>query len=284
MKMTTIKHSFSENDMKVYASGDKVGLLATINYEGLPHISLITTIQANGSKELILGEFITGSSKKFIQKNHNIAFLVMTFSRKMWRGKAAWTHLAKEGPEYERLNLIPMFRYNTYFGINTVHYFDLVEVSEPEPLPMAGIIREALKTMVGRRSLKTGKDEHILRPFIEKMFNQITSLKFLSFIGNNGYPVLIPLIQCQAADSRRLAFSSGIYTDELKAIPVGSVVAVFCMNFAIEDILIRGTFNGFRKSLFGDIGTIDIEWVYNSMPPAIGQIYPELDLKPVTNF
>jgi hypothetical protein len=33
-----------------------------------------------------------------------------------------------------------MFRYNTYFGINTVHYMDLIETSESQDLPMRKII------------------------------------------------------------------------------------------------------------------------------------------------
>jgi hypothetical protein len=32
------------------------------------------------------------------------------------------------------------------------------------------------------------------------------------------------------------------------------------------------------------LGTVDIEWVYNSMPPGHGQIYPPVALKPVVNF
>ena len=32
------------------------------------------------------------------------------------------------------------------------------------------------------------------------------------------------------------------------------------------------------------LGTVDIEWVYNSMPPAHGQIYPEVPLEPVIEF
>jgi hypothetical protein len=29
---------------------------------------------------------------------------------------------------------------------------------------------------------------------------------------------------------------------------------------------------------------IDLEWVYNSMPPVPGQIYPPTELEPVVNF
>lgn len=282
--MTMIKNEFSPEDIKAFEPSLKVGLIASINFEGLPHITLITSTYANGPKELVVGQFTNGDSKRFIQQNHNIAFLVMTFEKIMWRGKAVWTHLAKEGPEYEKLNLVPMFRYNTYFGINTVHYFDLLEVSEASPLPMNKVIMEALKTILGKSGLRSGNDGQILSPYAEKLFNGLTSLKFLSYITDDGFPKIIPIIQCQAADSTRLAFSGGVFTDELKAIPVGSDVAVFCMNFGIEDILIRGKFNGFERTRGINFGTVDINWVYNSMPPALGQVYPPVELAPITEF
>ena len=282
--MTTIKNEFSSEDIKGFEPSMKVGLIASINDEGLPHITLITSTYANGPKELIIGQFTNGASKNFIQKNNNIGFLVMTFEKIMWRGKAVWTHLAKEGPEYEKMNLVPMFRYNTYFGINTVHYFDLLEVSESSPLPMNKIILEAVKTLLGKGGLRTRKDSQILSPYAETLFNGLTSLKFLSYIGDDNFPRIVPIIQCQAADSTRLAFSGGVYSEELKVIPAGSDVAVFCMNFGIEDILVRGKFNGIQRARGINFGTIDINWVYNTMPPAIGQVYPQVELEPCKEF
>jgi hypothetical protein len=282
--MTNVKTEFSPEDIQAFTPSEKVGLVASINFDGLPHISLITSMQARGPKELLLGEFVTGVSKKFIRVNHPIGFLIMTFSRHMWRGKAVWTHAETSGPEYEMMNLIPMFRYNTYFGISTVHYCDLVETSVKTPLPMNSIILAAVKTRIAKGRLKTGRRERILKPFVEKMFNQLDSLKFLAYIREDGFPTIIPLIQCQAADSRRLAFAGGVYADELRAIPAGSQVAIFCMNFGIEDVLIRGVFNGFKPSLGINLGTVDIQWVYNAMPPAVGQVYPEIAIQPVTEF
>ena len=46
----------------------------------------------------------------------------------------------------------------------------------------------------------------------------------------------------------------------------------------------RGTFTGFSRRALFKLGAVDIDWVYNSMPPAHGQIYPEIELKPVTEF
>jgi len=61
-------------------------------------------------------------------------------------------------------------------------------------------------------------------------------------------------------------------------------VALFAMTMQMEDILMRGTYNGIRRYRGVRLGTMDITWAYNSMPPAHGQIYPETELKPVTDF
>ncbi len=53
---------------------------------------------------------------------------------------------------------------------------------------------------------------------------------------------------------------------------------------SMESVLLRGTFQGIRRKRLSRMGLIDINWVYNSMPPNHGQIYPELPLEPVTSF
>ncbi len=48
----------------------------------------------------------------------------------------------------------------------------------------------------------------------------------------------------------------------------------------LESVLIRGEFNGLKRYRGIKLGTVDIDWVYNSMPPNAGQIYPQTDLNP----
>jgi len=273
-----MKTLFTEQEMKAFAPAEKIGLVACVNPDGLPHISLITSIMAPKPGRLTLGQFCKGLSKQYIQENPNIAFLIMTMDKKMWRGRAKWTHLKNDGPEYERYNEIPMFRYNTYFGINTVHYLDLIETSEGEDLPMA------ILTKLAKAFMTTGVKDRILKPFAEDLFNQLDSLKFIVYVGPDAFPVIVPVIQCQAADSRRLVFSPMAFKDELLRIPREAMVAVFGLTMKMEDVLIRGPFRGFDRIMGFKFGTIDIEWVYNSMPPAHGQIYPEVELKPLIDF
>lgn len=270
--------------MRAFEPAEKIGLVACVNPDGQPHVSLITSMMAARPDQLTLGQFCVGLSKQYIQDRPDISFLVMTMDKRFWRGRARWTHLRREGPEYQRYNEIPMFRYNTYFGINTVHYLDLVEVAGPGVLPMPGIIRSAIMTRLAKGAAATGNSERILSSFAEGLFNQLDALKFISYVTDEGVPVITPVIQCQAADSRRLVFSVGPFCDELLEITAGCTVAVFCLTMGMENVLIRGTFGGFRRFRGIKAASVDIDWVYNSMPPCHGQIYPEVPLEPVLDF
>ncbi|HDP23810.1 MAG TPA: pyridoxamine 5'-phosphate oxidase family protein [Deltaproteobacteria bacterium] len=284
MEQKKVFTSFDEQDMKEFEPEAKVGLIATVNPGGLPHITLITALQAKTSQQLIWGQFSDGLSKKHVKTNPKTGFLIMTLSRSLWRGKALWTQEQTHGEDYEMFNLKPMFRYNAYFGIHTVHYMNLVETYGRESLPMVNIILASLLTKLAKSSACSRNQRRILKPWAEGLFNRLDSLKFLSFIGEDGFPVIIPLIQCQAGDSTRLAFSPLAYGKELSVLKKGMPAAVFGLTMDMEDVLVRGVFGGVATYRMTNLGVLDIEWVYNSMPPVQGQIYPEVELKPVMNF
>jgi len=275
---------FESADMGAFEAEAKVGLLATVNPEGLPHISLIASMQAKDPTQLIWGQFSEGRSKVHVRQNPHVGFLIMTLDRNLWRGKALWTHGETEGEDYEMYNQKPMFRYNAYFGIHTVHFMDLVETYGKEGLPLSRIVMASLATKAAKDGAKSPEVEPILKPWAKGLFNRMDTLKFIGYVDEEGFPTIVPVIQCQAAGSRRLAFSPLAYGDELAAIKQGMQVAVFGMSMQMEDVLVRGTFLGYDRVRFQRLGVIELEWVYNSMPPTPGQIYPPVELKPVVNF
>jgi hypothetical protein len=281
--MTSKKH-FSESDMKAFAPAEKVGIIATVTPEGLPHISLLTSVMAPAPSQLTIGEFCKGMSKIYMRQNPKIGFAILTLDKKIWRGKALWTHSKTEGPEYEAYNQQPMFRYNTYFGINTVHYLDLEETSTGAALPLLSIAASAVLTRMAKGGAAKNNPQGALTHFGKDLFNRLDSLKFLSYIGDDGHPVVIPVIQCQASDDSRLAFHPGAFSSDLNRLKPGTPTAVFGLTMQMEDVLVRGTFNGYARRRGIRLGTLDIEWVYNSMPPNHGQIYPPVPLTAVVHF
>lgn len=278
------KKEFNKEDINAFEPENKIGLLATVNENNQAHITLISTLQARNSKELVWGQFSEGHSKKNIKTNPKTAFLIMNLQRKLWRGKAIWKHEKKEGEEFIKFNKLPMWRYNSYFGIHTIHYMELVETTEKQNLPVASIAFSAILTKIAKSSAKTENKDRIMNNWTESFFNKLDTLKFLSYVSDDGFPVIIPLLQCQAADSQKLVFNTQAYKKELLSLKNDTEVTVFALSIDMKDVLVRGKFTGFRKYRGINLGSIDVEWVYNAMPPLAGQIYPEIKTEIVAEF
>jgi hypothetical protein len=280
----TMLKIFSDGDIESFKPEMKIGLLATIGEEGLPHLTLISTLQASTPTELFWGQFAEGMSKHNIKRDPRTGFLIMTLDKNLWRGKARFTRTSREGREYDILNNTPLFRYNSYFGIHTVYYMDLVELLGKEALPMGSIIQAAIKTMVAKTLAGKGSGKEVLNLFTHKLIDKMDNLKFLAYIDKDGYPFIIPVIQAQTAGSDRVIFASSVYTDDLKAIPTSANVAFFCMSFEMQTMLLRGKYKGVRNIGGFDCGEMEVDWVYSPMPPKAEQIYPPQKLEAVTSF
>ena len=165
-----------------------------------------------------------------------------------------------------------MFRYNAYFGIHTVYYMDLVGHTDKQALAMGAVVFSVINTMIAKPFFRQ-KAPKILNTWTKTLFNKLDNLKFLAYIADDGYPVMVPVIQAQAAGGGHLIFNAGVFTDELKAIPRGVPMALFGLWLDMSDVLVRGVYQGLR-------------WVgvYNPMPPVPQQIYPPLPLEPVRDF
>jgi hypothetical protein len=124
----------------------------------------------------------------------------------------------------------------------------------------------------------------VLNDWTRAFLNKIDNLKFLSYIGPDGFPVIIPAIQTQCLDAQHAVFSTSVYTEELLAIPQGVPMAVFNMALTMEDVLLRGQYLGTQRLAGIKAGIVEVDWVYNPMPPVQGQIYPPVELKAVRQF
>ena len=275
---------FPEADIQDTQPVTKIGLLATVTPRGLPHVTLISTLMACSPTQLAFGQFAEGMSKKHLQDNSKTGFLIMSPDKNVWRGKARFTHCVREGKEYDYYNNVPVFRYNAYFGVHTVYYLDLLSHTGRQALPMKRIGFAALLSTLARRVANKRGRQTVLNRWTRAFLNALAHLKFLVYVGADGYPHIIPAIQAQSLDAQHVLFSTSAYREELEAIPTGISVAVFGMATSMEDVLVRGTYRGIRRVGGIRAGVVAVDWVYNSMPPTPGQVYPPLALKAVAEF
>ena len=100
--------------------------------------------------------------------------------------------------------------------------------------------------------------------------------------------MIIPCFQLRAPDRSKLIFPYSQFEEDLEKLEIGAHVSTFAViadEIELINMVIQGTFSGTKK--FGGVkcGIIEIDEVYNSMPPLTGVIYPKLKTRPkVTNF
>ena len=240
--------TFSETDLRDTSPAMKNGLLATITPAGLPHVTLLSSLMACSPNGLSFGQFTEGMSKQHILLNPKTGFLIMSLDKNLWRGKATYTHCARNGTEYDYYNNVPMFRYNAYFGVHPVYYLDLVGHTGKSPLPKNRIIFAAIRTMLARTLGRKTEKQPVLNGWTRAFLDKIDNLTFLSYIGADGYPAIIPAIQAQSLDGQYVILSTSVYADKLQAIPAGAPMAVFSLAQTMEDVLLRGSYQGIAGS------------------------------------
>lgn len=253
----------------------KVGVLATEDENGYPHLSFISSIQALDEHALTFGQFSAGLSKRFIMDRPRVGFLALSADKRYLVGNATYTHSANTGEEFDLYNNKPLFRYNSYMGFYRIFYLNLERVSAIRPLPMGAIVLGAVLSRV--KALFVKKSEKNALPYVgQQLFSQLDSLKFLCYYDKTGNAVLIPVVQATSAGSDRIALSGIPYGKALRQIPENAKAAILCLNLKMESVLVKGRYTK---------GILEIEQVYNSMPPKMEYVYPRSEtIEPVRTF
>ena len=269
--------TINPNDFSDFDNPYKIALISMEEGNGDLHTCLVTSLMNKGEDQMMFGEFIRGMSKKLIYEHPKTGFLIMSISRDFWMGSCDFTHFVTEGEDYQRINEYPLFRFNTYFGISEVHYADLHDISERRALNMPGVIANATRVMAVKGAYAGDESRQVLRPWAQKFLGELMTLKFISYMGADGYPKIVPIIQAQTASSSRIVFTKAPYSKLLEDLMDGMRVNVYGMSLDMEVVLVKGTYHAGTSR----IGFVEIDKVYNSAPPKPGYIYPELSNKAV---
>lgn len=76
-----MKSRIKPEDIKKFETSYKIGLVATVEPDGDPHISLLSTLMAKSESEMMLGKFICGMSKENVLSNPKAGFLIMSLEK-----------------------------------------------------------------------------------------------------------------------------------------------------------------------------------------------------------
>ncbi len=279
-----MRQHFGPLEREQFVTDNKIGLIAAMDDTGYPHIVFINTLMAQEDTTLTWGQFIQGLSKRLIPEKGKTGFAVVTLDRQLWRGKALYDHMESIGEAFDTYNNKPLFRYNSYFGIGQVHFMTLQCLQGPDTLKTGDIALGAILSRLAAVGSKNQQPQAAMNHNTMALFGLLDSLKFLAYEDADGYPWIVPCIQAAPAGPDRLVFSMKPFGQELSRIPEGARVAVFCATLQLQTVMVKGIFRGCTPRLGIQSGLVDVERVYNTMPPESGYIYPRAPLEKVTQF
>ena len=265
-----MRKTINEEEYKFFEKSEKLGVVGTVDDQGDPHLTLLTTIMAKGDREMVVGVFTKGLSKENMQKRNKCGFIIMGLDMHFWTGIMTWKDVKTEGEEFVKYNNMQMWRFNTYFGISKVNYFDLNGISDKRALEVPKIAVNEIRAVLSKPFLKYAGKEQVLRPYATALFNGLDHPKFLSYIDADGFPVVVPAVQAQEVGTNTIVFTAAPYKDDFAGLQPGARVCMMALSTAMESVVVKGTFSGFK----GGIGRVKIDRVYNSIPPISRYIYP----------
>jgi len=242
----------------------KIGILATMDEKGCPHLSFISSIQGLNDKQITFGRFCEGLSKRFVEERPYAAFLALSADKRWLRGSIRYTHSEETGEVFDKYNDKPLFHCNAYAGFNRIYFFDLISIEEILKLPMPKIL---LGLAVSRiKAVFVSDSSHgALSRFGQSLLSDAGALKFLCWEEDEDLSNIVPIVQASPAGSDRIVFSAIPYGEDFAHVKIGAKAAILALNTQMQSVLVKG--------MLTSKGLLAIDRVYNSMPPKNEYIY-----------
>ncbi len=258
-------------------------LIATIDENQYPHLSFITSNIAISPKKIKWGEFVRGKSKGNVVKRPKQGFLYMNINPpfKFLQAKAKFDHDSESGEDAEEFNQMKLFRYNTYMRVYRVFFNKLISARRLRKISILGLAKGALFNLFGVGE-KTGLPENRLNDVGNRLFSKPFYPKFISYLDpSDGYPVIFPIFQARAVEKKKIVIPFTDFKRDLQEMPERCKVSMFALDFEGLNQMLKGSFTKISEKK----AVVDIDIVYNSMPPIPGRLYPQkAPIEKVENF
>ena len=260
----------AEEDIPKFRPDLMVKLLSTIDEQQHPNLVLIISLEAKDRDKVMFGEFITGKSKRNLELNSKCCTAFMTLANEYWVIKGDFTDWAYEGADYEYYSEKPLFKNNAYTGIARVAHINVKEVFSKRKVKLQRPLLRVLKGF--KKETAPSQDiPELLPAMVDKIFRGPSNLKYLAFVDADGYPLIIPTMHLLPAEGSRLIFTPADYKEDISKIQSGTFVTTYTLY--IEELLsyqVKGTYQGLQPYQDIEVGVINIEEVYCTMPPKAG--------------
>jgi hypothetical protein len=245
--------------------------LATADANGKPNVVPVVSITDWDDHTLIFTELMIWKTRRNLEANKKVCVAVVTEKLDGWIIKGNFREFVTAGPMIEKLNQTTFMRYNAYLGTRRAGIIDVLEVTDSFHLGYSSILRDLLPVAAARLFAPKNNAPRKMPPQVQEKFGRLQAVKLVSFVGDDGYPRIIPALSMRPLSSAEVIFGLHSFAKEWAALSPNTEVAATVITFDPISYQIKGTFTGARKTAAGRLGAIRINEVYSANPPVPGQ-------------
>ncbi len=238
--------------------------LATRSSDGIPNVvPCVSMLPADDQPDtLFFGNFLLRKSIKNLQADARVGLLVITPELRGWRLTGDFVEFQRTGPYVERQMSSSLLRYNAYTGVRNAGVIRVRSVEGTFSISKLQVLGDFALARLA--ALMPHTDGGILIPLaVRREFARMVAVKVLAWVGEAGYPKVIPMLSLQPAGDRSLACWKG--PDQLPTPPAVALVATNILTFEAISYQAKG-----RWSAKGNTGAIAVQEIYAGGPPYPG--------------
>jgi pyridoxamine 5'-phosphate oxidase-like protein len=240
--------------------------LATRSAEGGPNVVPCISLQPAGDRPdtVFFGNFLLRKSIQNLKQDARVGMLVITPELRGWILTGDFLEFQRTGPYVDRQMSGSLLRYNAYTGIRNAGVIRVRSVEGSFALSRWQVARDYALARLGAFGGASRDGDGVQMPLaVRREFEKMVAVKVLAWVGEGGYPAVIPALSLQPAGEKTLVCWNGM--PQLPQPPPGAPVATNILTFEAISYQAKG-----QWTASGHTGAIHVREVYAGGPPLPG--------------
>lgn len=237
--------------------------LATRNAVGVPNVVPCISLQPADDQPAIVffGNFLLRKSIRNLKEDTRVGILVITPELRGWILKGDFIEFQRTGAYVDKVMSGSLLRYNAYTGIRDAGIIRVRSVENTFAVSKMQVMTDFLRARFAGLTISSHGNDGVAMPRqVQNEFAKMIAVKVLAWLGEDGYPIVVPALSMQPADAQHLICHA---SSKLPQPPAGVQVATNILTFEAISYQVKGTWDA--------RGKIRVQEVYAGGPPIPGE-------------
>lgn len=239
--------------------------VATRSALGVPNVVPIVSTMPDDEQPdtLFFGNFLLRKSIQNLQEDQRVGILVITQELQGWILKGDFVEFQSTGRYVDLQNSSALLRYNAYTGIRNAGVIRVRSGEGAFRISKLQVAKDYLLAKLASRRSAASVHGGVDMPLpVRREFAKMVAVKVLAWIGDDGYPLVVPALSLQPAGAQALVAWKGSYLPDPRP---GDQVASNILTFEAISYQVKG-----RWMKNGKAGILQVQEVYAGGPPLPG--------------